>query len=351
MKESRRRLYVILYLIFVSILFIAALVYLAYHAQTIEGMALRPGVIALIGVLTILLVLLLAAPVYVLIRGMGFSGSFWNLYRIQTTSLATSLLTPFRLGIPMKVWLYKKYFGVPYANGAGIVSLEIFVPFTLMGTVGASGIIIYLDPRYFLIPVLIVLLALALSLVLLRFEPMTIVRYFKLDPSRKLIKRFISGARRFQIGIRSTSRSAIFIVYFMIVVRHLLAALRLWGICLLFNAQVSFVDCIFILALSQTIGTLSILPMGMGVIEASLIFLLSLVGINSATSLSISVMQRLLTSGVVLVLGAISAPKLGLNLLRMSQLPQDFTNGSNGSINSVTPLVSEGCTQDRHAPA
>ncbi len=67
------------------------------------------------------------------------------------------------------------------------------------------------------------------------------------------------------------------------------------------------------LTISITAGNLSMIPMGLGVRDASLTLLLRQLGAPDEVALSTAVIQRLFAPGLPLLLGLISANILGIS--------------------------------------
>jgi uncharacterized protein (TIRG00374 family) len=68
-----------------------------------------------------------------------------------------------------------------------------------------------------------------------------------------------------------------------------------------------------VLTISITAGNLSMIPMGLGVRDASLTLLLVQLGVPNEIALSVTVIQRLFAPGWPLLLGLISANILGIS--------------------------------------
>jgi uncharacterized protein (TIRG00374 family) len=85
------------------------------------------------------------------------------------------------------------------------------------------------------------------------------------------------------------------------------------------GAPSSVIDLLFIQAISGIIGIISMLPMGIGAKDTSLVVLMTQVGVPQSTALIAVLVDRTLWTLVPLVVGIISANILGVsNLMKHS---------------------------------
>jgi uncharacterized protein (TIRG00374 family) len=79
-----------------------------------------------------------------------------------------------------------------------------------------------------------------------------------------------------------------------------------------FDTRISLWQAVVANSAAFFLGSLSMIPMGLGVREGSLIFYLSQFGVPNEVAIAIVVVQRLLSTGLSLVLGITLASLLGL---------------------------------------
>jgi uncharacterized protein (TIRG00374 family) len=80
-----------------------------------------------------------------------------------------------------------------------------------------------------------------------------------------------------------------------------------------FGPPPSVLALLAVLTISVTAGNLSMIPMGLGVRDASFTVLLAQLGVPNEIALSVAVIQRLFSPGWPLLLGLISTNVLGVS--------------------------------------
>jgi uncharacterized protein (TIRG00374 family) len=66
--------------------------------------------------------------------------------------------------------------------------------------------------------------------------------------------------------------------------------------------------------ISYTVGMISMIPMDLGIRDTSVVLLLLNLGVPNEVAISTALVQRILTTGLNIVLGASSASVLGVKL-------------------------------------
>jgi uncharacterized protein (TIRG00374 family) len=83
----------------------------------------------------------------------------------------------------------------------------------------------------------------------------------------------------------------------------------------LFGGSMNIVELVGISAAAFTLGSLSLLPMGLGVRDATLVALFVQAGADRDVAIAVAALERLLSTGVPLLLGILSAQILGLRAI------------------------------------
>jgi uncharacterized protein (TIRG00374 family) len=83
----------------------------------------------------------------------------------------------------------------------------------------------------------------------------------------------------------------------------------------LFGGSMNVVELVGISAAAFTLGSLSLLPMGLGVRDATLVALFVQAGADRDVAIAVAALDRLLSTGVPLLLGLLSAQILGLSAI------------------------------------
>jgi uncharacterized protein (TIRG00374 family) len=274
-----------------------------------------PGALALILVTTVAATFLYVLLVYVLIRGSGHTTTLWRAYLVLTASLSANYFTPLKVGIPLRIYLYHHFMAVPIATGTALVAMEALIGMLVPAVVAAVGIA-YLFPSvgWGTPVVLIALLASGLFL-LLRVRAERLGPRVKRLPLARLSTRLISFVERVQAAARCLSLATLSAVLALDLLMLALQSVRLWIVLRAFGPAPSPLSLLAVFTISVTAGNLSMIPMGLGVRDASFTLLLAQLGVSQEIALSAAVIQRLFSPGWPLLLGLISANILGVSEL------------------------------------
>ena len=214
--------------------------------------------------------------------------------QIFLAGTALNSLMPLKPGIPLRLYLYRRLLQIPYPAGAAVLLLEGLV---------ISGVPLLAAPLclwYLHVPIqtggliaLGVLVAMGLSVGLVRrrrprrWRSLSRLRYHLLRPWRQVPAR---------MGLGLVLQPLAMLLY----------ALRLWCILAPFGTPPSLLTLAAIAVVSLSAGRLSLLPMGLGVLELSLGLLLTRAGVAPEAVLAAVALNRLWVS-VVPVLAGLAA--------------------------------------------
>jgi len=98
---------------------------------------------------------------------------------------------------------------------------------------------------------------------------------------------------------------------------QILSGINLVLLAYFFSANLSLWQAVIAESAAFFLGALSMVPMGLGVREASVLFFLYHVGIPKGVGLSIVTIQRLISTGLGFILGAIFGAIIGMKSIRV----------------------------------
>jgi uncharacterized membrane protein YbhN (UPF0104 family) len=272
----------------------------------------NPLGIALIVLLTGLLVAGSVAIAYCLLAGTSANRSLGQLYLVVTASTAANYSTPVKAGIPLRVYLYKRLLGISPATGTTLLGLEIILATLVPATISLFALLLFLPEGG---PAVAAAIAAVVSgaIAALAFVRSPIYdRAISHIPLPSIARRglapggdIVMALRR--VPLRSLGAAAgIFAAMFVLVGIRSFLAFRLFG------GSMNVVELVGISAAAFTLGSLSLLPMGLGVRDATLVALFVQAGADRDVAIAVAALDRLLSTGVPLLLGVLSAQILGL---------------------------------------
>ncbi|MFC1822273.1 YbhN family protein [Thermodesulfobacteriota bacterium] len=294
---------------------ITGILLLAYLLRNLEWeLFLKMGAWAIISILglTVVGTLCYATLVYLLIRGSGYDTTFWRAYLVLTSSLSTNYVTPVKVGIPVRIYLYHHFMKIPFATGTALVTVEALVGTLVPALLAIAGIAFVFPSIGLTIPIaLIAVLLLGLSLILLlpsvRFQSFLTQLPFTRVTTRML--RFLDKVRT---ALKTLSAKTLASIILLDLVMLGSQALRLWVVLSIFGPSPIPLSLLAVHTISATAGNLSLVPMGLGVRDISFTLLLFKLGIPQEIALCAAVIQRIFSPGWPLLLGIISANVLGI---------------------------------------
>lgn len=201
---------------------------------------------------------------------------------------------------------------IPVAIGTALVTVETIVGMLVPALI-ASVSTVFLFPEFGLVPAIILMtLLLAGVLVGRQISVLNLLPYLERLPFFRFTRRLVNFAIGVQSGLRYLSPLVVLAVVMLDILMLALQALRLWLVLSIFGPVPSFWALLAVLTISVTAGNVSMIPMGLGVRDASFTLLLAQLGIANEIALSAAVIQRLFSPGWPLLLGVISSQLLGL---------------------------------------
>ena len=227
-----------------------------------------------------------------------------NLVYIHFSTMAAHYSTPAKLGFPLAVYLLKKFEDIPYSTGTAMILIELVVNTGICGFIALIGSFFYftLDS--------VVLLYLFLSLFALLVLAYFVGRHMMRRPQENgRIYRFVKNIVEAFSRIPWDKLTCYGLITTFI---QLLGSINLVLLARFFSADLSLLQSLVANSTAFFLGAISMVPMGLGVREASMLFYLHHMGLKNEVGLSIVTIQRLLSTGLSFVLGAIFASVLGL---------------------------------------
>ncbi len=235
---------------------------------------------------------------------------FMMSFLIHRLSLVSGYLFPVKIGIPMKVYLFKRYLGISMSKTSAAVIFEATVSIGIIILGGISlGSLKYLkfDVRILLVFCLVLGV---ISFVLLRYSH----RFGRFFLYRR-INQFVANVKNsFIEGSQNLQRVLLIIGITFIVI--LLMIFRIQFLLLAIDEPLPLFQLMRAILIAALITTLSMVPGGYAVREASLSFFLVQEGVTLEGAMIVVFVDRIFTTGCSFLLGIISS----LILMRRSDV-------------------------------
>jgi uncharacterized membrane protein YbhN (UPF0104 family) len=271
--------------------------------------------IALILLLTGLLVAGSVAVPYCLLAGAGGNRSVGQLYLVVTASTAANYSTPVKAGIPLRVYLYRRLLGIGPATGSALLGLEIIMATLVPAVISLFALLLFLPEGGPALAAVVIAVVCGAVAALAFVRSGSYDRAIARPPLPRIARRVLSPDGDIVAAVRGVplrslaAAAAIFSGMFVLVGVRSFLAFRLFG------GSMNVVELVGISAAAFTLGSLSLLPMGLGVRDATLVTLFVQAGADRDVAIAVAALDRLLSTGIPLLLGLLSAQILGLSAI------------------------------------
>jgi uncharacterized membrane protein YbhN (UPF0104 family) len=291
-----------------------------YEMPRVENAS--PLAIAFIVVLTVLLILCAVAAPYCILAGIDWNRSLGHLYLVVTASLAANYSTPLKAGIPLRVYLYKRM-GIGPAAGSALVGLELLLGTLVPAVISILVLVLLLPEGEMALPVLVAAGA-AMAVGAIAFvRSRSYDRVAARLPLPGIARRLLAPGGGFVTAVRGVPLSSLATAAGVYAAMFVFVGVRSFYAFELFGGSMNVVELVGISAAAFTLGTVSFLPMGLGVRDATLVALFVQAGADRDVAIAVAALDRLLSTAVPFFLGIISAQILGL---RAFGQPKDFSS-------------------------
>jgi len=251
----------------------------------------------------------------IFLGGMGYKSSLKSLYLIATSSLAANYTTPLRIGIPLRAYLYKKFLGIPLSRGTALLAIELFLEILLPAVISIFAIATLFTEYSLQIPLFMVFFLFIVFYVVVSIEPHKIKKVISRLPFQNKLGRLLKFGANFREGVKIMDKKVLILFTLLLSLAYIVSAFQLYVILFILGIEINPIHLLYINMISFTVGVISMIPMGLGTRDASLILLLLKLGVPNEVAVSAALIQRILGTGLNFVLGAISASSLGIRFL------------------------------------
>ena len=284
---------------------------------------LTAGNIIILLFLSILPLFVFVYALKILLKGLGYKSSLKSLYLIATSSLAANYTTPVKIGIPLRVYLYKKILGIPLSRGTASLAIEIFLETLLPALISILAIATLFKEYSVKIPLVGMFLLFVIFYTAIFLEPLKLKKVTSKLPFHNKLDRLLEFGIHFQEGVRLMDKNVIVPFSLLLLVMYAIGALRLYVILFIFGFEMNPLHLLYVNMISFTIGSISMVPLGLGTRDASIVLLLLELGVPNEVAIPAALIQRVLGTGLNFVLGAVSASALGIKFFEFRKVESE----------------------------
>lgn len=218
---------------------------------------------------------------------------------VTISSLYFANITPGKVGDLFKAYYMQKKYAMNFFNGISMIFYERF--FELMILVLTAMAIVFIELRG--ISVIILEISAALLILLALF-------YYKVDFFVKILEKIIIRlpmikTNEVNFHIKKLPFFNILAVFIITFISLILEFFRLWIVALAFGYFLNPIHVSIFFSLAIVAGLISQIPLGIGIMEGSLSYLIQQSGIEPISSMSIVLTDRMISMYYALILGFI----------------------------------------------
>lgn len=226
-----------------------------------------------------------------------------RLFQILFASHSFNYAGPVKLGMPVRIFLFKQILGVPYSAGIATVMTTTGLDVCIM-----IVLVIVLSTWIYVSPLVGFTVGLAIIIGLTGLAALTHRWAFI------RLERFVWLAR-FLADIRNLSPLVTFCAMLLSATKLLLNSVAGWIVLTGLGASTGLDKFSLVYFSSHLAGLLSFIPMGLGVKDASVVELLSRMNTPPSISIAFVAIDRLVWSVIPLLIGLVAGWQLGISAM------------------------------------
>ena len=235
-----------------------------------------------------------------------------------------------KLGIPVRVFLFRTILGIPVAISSAAIVLETVLWLFIIGVVLILPVPHIWGSKYWTVSLSAISLMILSVLFLIAGNKIIdiIPKSFHRFKFAK-ISQFVAD---FIFGIKNINKIDTIKAILAFAVGWLVNAVSLWVILYEFGWRLNIQDLVYVGVFAYLVGTFSMLPMGLGSRDVTLVLLLTQLGPNSDIATATALIQRVFRTVVPLFIGLISINILGIGRFKQSIRPEGFKSMNDNTI-------------------
>ena len=248
-----------------------------------------------------------------------YAFSITKLYHVIMAALSLAYSIPINIGVPIRIFLFKQLLQIGYSVSIGIVLFDLILSYAITGGIALIGIQVLFPTHQSII------LSFSIIVVLMLLITIYSVRNINIENEKSsglfaLPKKYAHWIfLKLRPAFAQLNLKTIAINSVLFVAGIILASLRLESILLGMGEDLQLLKVAFIACIAYALGMISMIPLGFGVREITMIILLEQSGIDVDVAATSALIERLMTTGLGFCLGLFSIYHMGLRKILTQQ--------------------------------
>lgn len=227
-----------------------------------------------------------------------------HLILIHFATMAAHYSTPVKIGIPFAIFLFNRIENIDYAKSTAMMLVEIAVSTALCGLIALIGLPVILGISMAEAMIYFVLLGTGGLLAV-----GTAGWWYRNSGRRHAFLDYFFDTLA---TLRSISPMPMALYLLLSLLLRLVDGLNLFLLCIFFSEDLTLWQSVITTSTAFFVGTISMVPMGLGTRDISLLLLLQHYNVGGDSALIIVSLQRILTTGLSFILGIYCGSVLGM---------------------------------------
>lgn len=228
--------------------------------------------------------------------------SWKSAFTVFFSSLFFGNITPAKVGDLYKAYYMKHRYSLGYVKGVSMIFYERFYELLILALIGGAAILfIEIDAGTQILMVGVIILLFILLLIFTKLHEILLFlqKHFKKIP-------FVSVDENGNVSLQKITAFQSFSVFAITFLALTFEFARIWFVALAFGVELPFIPLAIIYCLSIVVGLISQIPLGLGVMEGSLAFLMTLISsVSLSTATFIVLIDRVISMYLLILIGLI----------------------------------------------
>lgn len=254
--------------------------------KNVDGMYLIPAVFSFLTTL-----IFGAGKIDLLLKSLGYKINFWKMVRYSITAWAIGTVTPSKIGEFSILYFFKNE-KLNIGEGAAIALSDRIITFVSIAIFAIMGVMIYFTST--------IALELSLGLMIILILGLTMIKSVQLREfiKKRILKNYtlhLKGFSKTFFLILTRRRKIMVVCILLTIIKGMIGALVAYSLFFALNTPVSYWHVFFITAMTTLLSLVPITISGLGIKEASNIYLFNLLtGIDIHTIAGVAVLSLLI---------------------------------------------------------
>ena len=237
----------------------------------------------------------------IVLRSLGRKVSFLGVLQVNLVAQVANVSISSKIAAPIRVYLFKTFLDIEYSQGIVVVTLRVLLD--VFATAVIACLFLLILPSEYIVfppewPIALILLLISGYLIMLKvsFERWA-------GRGHKIFRKIINGLVSIHASLKSISAWVILLVAFIQAVNIIVISLFVYFIIAEFGYHAGVIDVIFSNCIADLVAFFSMVPLGLGMLEASFVIIIHKFGCPEDIAATAILIRRILWTFLPVLFG------------------------------------------------